>query len=374
MSDVVELTRELIRRRSVTPDDAGCQQLIADHLDPLGFVIEDHPFGEVSNLWARRGNTGKLFCFAGHTDVVPTGPAREWTVDPFGAEIRGNLLFGRGAADMKGSLAAMLVAVESFVAARPDHDGSIAFLITSDEEGPATDGTARLMEALQRRGVSIDYCLIGEPSSAGELGDTVRIGRRGSLHGRLTVRGLQGHVAYPDQASNPIHRLAPALTELCSQHWDDGGEHFPPTSLQFSNIQAGTGADNVIPGTLETLFNFRYSTAVTVEQLRNRCHALLDRYDLDYEIDWRHAGAPFLTRPGKLVSAVRDTIREQTGRETELSTGGGTSDGRFIAPYGAEVVEVGPVNASIHKIDEHVAVADLERLAGIYRGILDRLL
>ncbi|MBT8136394.1 MAG: succinyl-diaminopimelate desuccinylase [Gammaproteobacteria bacterium] len=374
MSDVVDLSRELIRRRSVTPADDGCQQLIADRLDALGFVIEDMPFGEVTNLWARRGNVRPVFCFAGHTDVVPSGPLEEWHSDPFEPTLRDGLLYGRGAADMKGSIAAMLVATEAFVSSNPGHDGSIAFLITSDEEGIADDGTKRVMETLTAREEWIDFCLVGEPTSNRSVGDTVRIGRRGSLHGKLTLRGVQGHIAYPDQADNPIHRLAPALTELCTEQWDEGNEHFPRTTLQVSNLRSGTGADNVIPGVLEALFNFRFSTAVTVDQLRQRVHAILDRHKLNYKIDWRVGGHPFLTEHGRLIDAVRAAIRGRTGNDTELSTAGGTSDGRFIAPSGAEVVELGPVNASIHRIDEHVDTAELDTLAALYEDILGKLL
>lgn len=371
---VFDLTCELIRRESITPDDAGCQQLIADRLDPLGFVIEDMPFGDVSNLWARRGNTRPIFCFAGHTDVVPTGPLHEWHSEPFVPTERDGKLYGRGAADMKASLAAMLVAAEAFVLDRPDHAGSIAFLITSDEEGVADDGTKRVMETLTQRGESIDYCLVGEPTSAVSLGDTVRIGRRGSLHGTLTVKGVQGHIAYPDKADNPIHRLAPALGELCIERWDEGNEHFPRTTLQVSNLRSGTGADNVIPGILDALFNFRFSTSVTVDELKQRVHAILDRHKLHYSIAWRIGGLPFLTTHGELVNAVRTAVHRQTGHDTELSTAGGTSDGRFIAPSGTEVVELGPVNASIHKIDEHVRIDDLENLALIYQDILAEIL
>ena len=372
MSEVQQLTRELIRRPSVTPDDAGCQELIADRLDSLGFVIEHLPFGEVSNLWARRGNAGPVLCFAGHTDVVPPGPLEHWASDPFTPEIRDGLLYGRGAADMKGSLAAMLIATEGFVRARPDHATSLAFLITSDEEGVAVDGTQRVMRELHERGERIDYCIVGEPSSMTALGDTVRIGRRGSFHGDLRIRGVQGHVAYPERADNPIHRAAPALWRLATEHWDEGNEHFPATSLQISNLSAGTGADNVIPGSLDALFNFRYSTAITQDELRRRVRALLDEYELDYDLQWRVGGEPFLTAHGELIEKVTAVLREQTGQAPELSTGGGTSDGRFIAPYGTQVVELGPVNASIHKIDEHVSVAALEQLTGIHEAILQR--
>ncbi|MDH3589180.1 MAG: succinyl-diaminopimelate desuccinylase [Gammaproteobacteria bacterium] len=374
MSDVYDLSCELIRRRSITPDDAGCQQIIADRLDTLGFVIEDMPFGNVSNLWARRGNVSPVLCFAGHTDVVPTGPLNEWHSDPFEPVLRNGNLYGRGAADMKASLAAMVVATEAFLHAKPDHAGSVAFLITSDEEGVAENGTKRVIETLTRRKEWIDYCLVGEPTSAASLGDTVRIGRRGSLHGTLTVKGVQGHIAYPDKADNPIHRLAPALSQLCVEQWDEGNEHFPRTTLQVSNLSAGTGADNVVPGVLNAQFNFRFSTSVTIEELKQRVHTIIDRHELNYDIQWRTGGHPFLTAHGNLVDAVCASIRKQTGLDTDLSTAGGTSDGRFIAPTGTEVVEVGPVNASIHKIDEHVRVADLESLVLIYQDILGRLL
>lgn len=373
MNEVLALTCELIRRRSVTPDDAGCQDLIADRLDALGFVIERMPFGRVDNLWARRGNAGPVLCFAGHTDVVPPGPRADWLSDPFEPDIRDGVLYGRGAADMKGGLAAMVVAVEQFVRARPDHATSLAFLITSDEEGVATDGTRRVVETLQARGEQIRWCLVGEPGSATRLGDMVRVGRRGSLHGALRVRGVQGHVAYPEKADNPIHRAAPALAALAAERWDGGNEHFPPTSMQVSNVNAGTGADNVIPGTLEALFNFRYSTVVTADELRQRTHAIFDAAGLDYTIDWRLSGEPFLTDHGDLVAAVRAAIVALTGTEPALSTAGGTSDGRFIAPTGAEVVEVGPVNATIHKVNECVRVEELESLVLLYRDIAERL-
>ncbi|MBT8132744.1 MAG: succinyl-diaminopimelate desuccinylase, partial [Gammaproteobacteria bacterium] len=325
MSKVLDLACELIRRQSVTPDDAGCQLMIADRLDALGFIIEDMPFGGVSNLWARRGNVGPIFCFAGHTDVVPAGPAAAWHSNPFEPELRDNILYGRGAADMKGSLAAMLVATEAFVRERPGHAGSIAFLITSDEEGLAVDGTRRVVEALQARDTTIDHCLVGEPGSNKQLGDTVRIGRRGSLHGDLRIRGKQGHVAYPTLADNPIHRSGPAITALCAETWDEGNEHFPPTTMQISNIQSGTGADNVIPGELHARFNFRFSTSVTVAELQQRVHAILDNTGLKYQLDWRVGGLPFLSTPGKLVEAVQRTVRKQCDIDPQLSTAGGTS-------------------------------------------------
>ncbi|MBT8144890.1 MAG: succinyl-diaminopimelate desuccinylase [Gammaproteobacteria bacterium] len=373
MSDVIDLARELIQRRSITPQDAGCLDTIADRLDAAGFVIERLPFGEVDNLWARRGNSGPLVCFAGHTDVVPPGPAGAWDSDPFEPEIRNGLLFGRGAADMKGSIAAMVVAAERFTDSRPDHDCSLAFLLTSDEEGVAIDGTRRVMEVLRSRSEQIDYCVVGEPSSHDRLGDRIRVGRRGSLHGRLTIQGVQGHVAYPQLARNPIHDAAPALTRLTTETWDQGNDHFPPTSFQISNLKAGTGADNVIPGELEALFNFRFSTAVTEQQLRDRTESLLTQAGLDFTIDWRLSGVPFLTQHGKLVDSAIAVIEAHCGYAPQLSTGGGTSDGRFIAPSGAELIELGPVNASIHKVNEHVEVSELERLADLYQALLLRL-
>lgn len=370
MSEVLDLACALIRRPSVTPDDAGCLDIIADRLDQAGFVIERMPFGQVDNLWARRGNAGPLFCFAGHTDVVPPGPAEKWLSDPFIPQRRDGQLYGRGAADMKGSLAAMVVAAEQFTDTHPQHRCSLAFLLTSDEEGIAMDGTRRVIQALQERGEKIDFCLVGEPSSDQQLGDRIRVGRRGSLHGHLVVHGIQGHVAYPDSAKNPIHQFAPALTALTTETWDSGNTQFPATSFQFSNIHSGTGADNVIPGELEALCNFRYSTAVTHSQLQSRVHQLLDRHGLDYDLEWRLAGEPFLSQPGALAAAIITTIRDHCGIEPECSTGGGTSDGRFIAPTGAEVIEFGPVNASIHKVNEHVSINELELLAELYRHIL----
>lgn len=374
MSATLELTEQLIRRRSVTPEDDGCQTLMAQILARAGFNIETLPFGTVSNLWARRGRSAPLVVFAGHTDVVPAGPLEAWQSTPFVPEQRDGFLYGRGAADMKGSLAAMVTAACEFTRACPDHPGSIAFLITSDEEGIAVDGTRRVVETLQARGERIDYCIVGEPSSDRVLGDTVKHGRRGSLTGRLVVRGKQGHVAYPQRADNPIHRLAPTLTELCSMQWDQGSADFPPTSFQVSNLNAGTGADNVIPGQVELLFNLRYSTALDVATIQQRVQAVLDRHGLDYQLDWRHSGAPFLTVPGRLLDATRAAIQEVAGIVPTLSTAGGTSDGRFIAPTGAEVVELGPVNASIHQINEHVRIEDLDRLSRIYLAILKKLL
>ncbi len=374
LSPTLELALDLIRRRSVTPEDAGCQPVMAERLAALGFAIEPMRFGAVDNLWARRGSEGPLFCFAGHTDVVPPGPLEDWTSDPFAPEIRDGLLYGRGAADMKGSLAAMVTATERFLAQHPEHRGSIAFLITSDEEGPSIDGTRRVVEALSARDEQIDYALVGEPSSHQRLGDVIKNGRRGSLGARLRIRGKQGHVAYPQHAENPVHRAAPALVELCNEVWDEGNAHFPPTSFQISNIHAGTGADNVIPGELEVLFNLRFSTEQTPEAIQQRIHAILDRHGLEHQLDWRVSGHPFLTPAGALVEATQAAILAVTGEPTALSTVGGTSDGRFIAPTGAQVVELGPINATIHKVDECVGVEELEQLSRIYTEVLRRLL
>ena len=374
MSDTLELAIELINRASVTPEDAGCQQLMRERLEAIGFRCDDLPFAEVSNFWARHGDAAPLLVFAGHTDVVPTGPLEHWQSDPFQAEIRDGMLYGRGAADMKGSLAAMVTACEAFVTEHPDHTGSIGFLITSDEEGPSINGTVRVVEQLVKRGEKIDLCLVGEPSSSRQLGDAIKNGRRGSLNGRLTVRGKQGHVAYPQLASNPIHLAAPVLTELATIEWDQGNAHFPPTSFQISNIQAGTGAENVIPGELEVMFNLRYSTELNEQMIRQRIHTVLDNHALDYTLDWRLSGEPFLTPAGELVDAARAAIQEVSRIDTELSTSGGTSDGRFIAPTGAQVLELGPVNATIHQIDECVAVDALDQLAKIYQRVLEKLL
>ena len=374
MSATLELARDLIARRSVTPEDAGCQTLMQDRLRRIGFDCTELPFGEVHNFWARRGDRAPLFVFAGHTDVVPTGPLEEWDSDPFTPEVRDGLLYGRGAADMKGSLAAMVVACERFVAQHPDHRGSIGFLITSDEEGPSVNGTVKVVDWLLAQNIGIDLCLVGEPSSSRQLGDTVKNGRRGSLNGRLRVHGRQGHVAYPQLADNPVHRAAPALAELVAIEWDQGNEHFPPTSFQISNLRAGTGAENVIPGELEVMFNLRYSTELTEQTIRERIHAVLDAHGLDYDIAWRLSGRPFLTPAGALVDAAREAIRAITGIEAALSTGGGTSDGRFIAPMGAQVLELGPLNATIHQVNECVAVDDLARLTDIYTRLLQNLL
>ncbi len=369
-----DLLCDLLRRPSVTPEDAGCQALIAARLARLGFTCESMPFGEVSNLWARRGTTAPVFCFAGHTDVVPPGDTAAWQSDPFEPSLRDGLLYARGAADMKSSLAAMVVAAEQFVEQHPEHAGSIAFLITSDEEGKARDGTLKVVETLSARNETIDWCVIGEPSSRSVLGDTVRIGRRGSLSGVVTVRGVQGHVAYPELAVNPIGRFAPALAELYATRWDEGNDYFPPTGFQVVSIESDAGAPNVTPGDLRARFNFRYSTEWDHEGLQRKFEAILGGHDLEFEVRWHLSGKPFLTRPGTLTDAVARAVRNTTGLQPELSTGGGTSDGRFIAPAGADVVELGPVNASIHKVDEHVRAADVAKLAAAYRQILEILL
>ncbi|MGQ0658092.1 MAG: succinyl-diaminopimelate desuccinylase [Chromatiales bacterium] len=374
MSDTLELAKALINRPSVTPDDAACQAIIAARLRHLGFAIEAMMFGDVENLWARRGSASPLFAFAGHTDVVPPGPREEWSSDPFEPEIRDSHLYGRGAADMKSSLAAMVTATERFLADHPAHRGSIGFLLTSDEEGSAVDGTVKVVEKLTQRGEKIDWCLVGEPSSEQRLGDVVKNGRRGSLNGRLIVKGVQGHVAYPQHARNPIHAAAPALAELAIIEWDRGNHYFPPTGFQISNILGGTGAENMIPGTLEVLFNFRFSTEQTPETLEGRVAEVLARHGLEHDIEWKLSGNPFLTPQGELVEAVRGAIRSVAGVDARLSTSGGTSDGRFIAPTGAQVIELGPLNATIHKVDERIALADLELLSSIYETVLERLL
>lgn len=374
MSDTLELAIDLISRESVTPKDAGCQDVMIARLEALGFNIERMRFDDVDNFWARRGNEGPLFAFAGHTDVVPTGPLEDWTSHPFQPEIRGGLLYGRGAADMKGSLAAMVTACERFIAAHPDHKGSIAFLITSDEEGPSINGTVKVVKALEERNEKMDYCLVGEPSSTERAGDVIKNGRRGSLNGVLTVKGIQGHVAYPQHSRNPVHEAAPALAELAAETWDNGNEFFPPTTFQVSNVSAGTGATNVIPGELEVVFNFRFSTESTEAGLRERFEGILDKHGLDYVIDWSLSGNPFLTPEGALVDAARDAIRETNGIEAELSTSGGTSDGRFIAPTGAQVLELGPINATIHQLNECVGTDELDTISDYYERILEKLL
>lgn len=368
------LTRELIARRSVTPEDGGCQDLLAGRLAAAGFRCETIRCGEVTNLWARRGEGRPLLCFAGHTDIVPTGPLDQWHSDPFVPSERDGLLFGRGAADMKSSIASFVVAAERFVAECPGHRGAIALLLTSDEEGPSVDGTVRVVERLKAHGERIDYCIVGEPSSVTSLGDMIKNGRRGSLSGRLVVRGIQGHVAYPEQVRNPIHLVAPALAELAGMRWDEGNEFFPPTSWQVSNIHAGTGATNVVPGAVTIDFNFRYSSEQTDTSLRERFDAVLRRHGLDFSIDWTLSGRPFITGRAELVNAVSKAIRAHTGIDAALSTTGGTSDGRFIAEICPQIVELGPVNASIHKLNEHVRVADLEVLPAIYLDVLRELL
>jgi len=374
MSDTLQLASDLISRASVTPEDAGCQELMRGRLAALGFECQNLPFDDVTNFWARRGDSAPLLVFAGHTDVVPAGPLDQWQSDPFTPQVREGLLYGRGAADMKGSLAAMVTACEAFVADHPHHKGSIGFLITSDEEGPAVNGTVKVVERLQQRGEKIDWCLVGEPSSSRRVGDVIKNGRRGSLNGKLTVRGRQGHVAYPHLAANPIHLAAPALAELAAIEWDQGNAHFPPTSFQISSLHAGTGAENVIPGELQLMFNLRYSTALTEQEIRARIEGLLDRHGLDYSLAWRLSGQPFLTAAGELVDAARAAIREVAHIDAELSTSGGTSDGRFIAPTGAQVLELGPINATIHQVNECVAVTALDELTEMYRRILEKLL
>ena len=374
MSETLDLTTELLRRRSLTPNDAGCQQLLGKRLEAAGFQVESMPFGEVSNLWARRGDAGPLLCFAGHTDVVPSGPEDEWESDPFEPEIRDGLLFGRGAADMKSGLAAMVIACERFVDRHPDCAGSIACLITSDEEGPAMNGTRQVVNRLMERRETITWAVVGEPSSTRTLGDTIRIGRRGSLGGRLVVRGTQGHIAYPDLADNPIHSAVPALSELCNEHWDDGSTDFQPTVFQISNVESGTGATNVIPGLLEAWFNFRYSDVADPDNLRERVSDILDRHNLDFEIDWHHYGKPYYCPPGELAAAASRAVCDTVGVKPAYSTRGGTSDGRFISVCGAEVVELGPVNETIHRINECVPVADLDNLTDIYFRIAEQLL
>ena len=374
MSNTVKLAQQLIACRSLTPLDEGCLDIIGVRLQPLGFKLERMSSGNVDNLWARRGNNGPLICFAGHTDVVPTGPLDKWISDPFTPTIRGGLLYGRGAADMKGSLAAFVTSIEKFLAEHPGHGGSIALLLTSDEEGVAVDGTVRVVEALQARGEKMDYCIVGEPTSVAKTGDTIKNGRRGSLSGTLTVKGVQGHIAYPHLVKNPIHLCAPAIAELAATEWDNGNEYFPATSWQVSNIHGGTGATNVVPGTVEIEFNFRFSTASTVDGLKSKVHAILDKHGLSYDLLWSLSGKPYLTARGDLVDAVSVAIKKVTGITTELSTSGGTSDGRFIADICPQVLELGPLNATIHKLNECVAVADLDILSEIYCQTLVNLL
>jgi succinyl-diaminopimelate desuccinylase len=378
MSGTLALTEALIARASVTPDDQHCQRIMTERLAPLGFTCETIESHGVTNLWAVKrgaaGANGPLLAFAGHTDVVPTGPLEQWQSPPFEPTHRDGKLYGRGAADMKTSLAAFVVATEEFVAAHPQHGGAIAFLITSDEEGPATDGTVKVVEALQQRGEKLDYCIVGEPTSTHTLGDCVKNGRRGSMSGKLIVKGVQGHIAYPHLAKNPVHLLAPALAELVAEKWDDGNEYFPPTTWQVSNLHSGTGASNVIPGHADVQFNFRFSTASTVEGLQQRVHAILDKHGLDYELHWSVSGLPFLTPRGNLSNALEKAILDETGVTTELSTTGGTSDGRFIARICPQVVEFGPPNGSIHKIDEHIEVKYVEPLKNVYRRVLEQLI
>jgi succinyl-diaminopimelate desuccinylase len=373
-ASALELAKELIARKSVTPEDGGCQALIAERLARAGFHCEPMKFGEVSNLWARRGTGSPVVCFAGHTDVVPTGPLSEWKSDPFVPTIRDGKLFGRGAADMKSSIAAFVMATEAFIRERPRHGGSIGFLLTSDEEGPSIDGTVKVVEALRKRKELLDYCIVGEPTSVDALGDTIKNGRRGSLTGKLVVKGIQGHVAYPHLARNPVHQLAPALAELARTQWDKGNESFPPTTWQVSNIHAGTGAGNVIPGSVQVDFNFRYSTESTDASLKQKVEGILKKHDLEYSIDWTLGAKPFLSRTGRLAQVVLDCAKKRTGVNGELSTTGGTSDARFIIEICPEVIELGPVNMSIHKLNEHIAVDELETLPQIYLDILRALL
>jgi succinyl-diaminopimelate desuccinylase len=374
MSNTLELLKDLIRRPSVTPKDEGCQDVLAGRLSQLGFKEEHLDFADTQNLWLRRGEAKPLFVFLGHTDVVPTGPLDAWISPPFEPTIRDGKLYGRGTADMKGGIAAFVTAVERFVAKHPNHNGSIAVMMTSDEEGIATNGVVKVVEVLEARNEKIDWCLVGEPSSDKKIGDVIRVGRRGSLNGKLTIKGIQGHVAYPELADNPIHSFAPALTELTEEIWDRGNANFPPTSLQVSNIHSGTGAENIIPGNMEVQFNLRFSTELNERIIKQRTHAILDKHGLKYDISWRLSGNPFLTTGGELIAAAHAAIKTVTGYEPVDDTGGGTSDGRFIAPTGAQVVELGPLNESIHKINEHIAVSDLELLSQIYEQVLMTLL
>ena len=372
--NTLELTQQLIARHSVSPEDAGCLELVIAELKPLGFECEIIAMNGVTNLWARRGRAAPLVCFAGHTDVVPTGPLETWGIDPFTPTIRDGVLYGRGASDMKTSIAAFVVAIREFVKANPEHAGSLAVMFTSDEEGPATDGTVRVVETLARRGEKPDYCIVGEPTSVKQIGDMIKNGRRGSLTGILTVNGVQGHVAYPHMARNPIHEVAAAIAELAGTEWDRGNEYFPPTTWQISNFNAGTGVNNVIPGSARVQFNFRFSTASTVESLQTRVHGILDKHDVHYDLEWRQDGRPFLTARGDLVDVVTQAIKEVTGVDTELSTTGGTSDGRFIADICPQVIEFGPTNATIHKVNECLPVAEIEPLQQVYRRVLELLL
>jgi succinyl-diaminopimelate desuccinylase len=370
----VALTKELISKQSVTPADDGCQPLLAERLAKLGFNCESLPREEVLNLWATRGTHGPTLVFAGHTDVVPPGPREHWDSDPFVPTERAGFLYGRGAADMKASLAAMVVATESFVANHPHHTGRIGYLITADEEGPAIHGTRYVVDTLERRGESIDWCVVGEPSSTSTLGDIIKNGRRGSINATLTIKGKQGHVAYPHLADNPMHKAFAALTALSEISWDSGNDYFDPTQLQFSNIHSGTGATNVIPGELVAVFNLRFSTEITADEIQSKCEKVLEATGIDYSLDWQLSGNPFLTEPGDLVDAVRESIMTATGVSAQLSTGGGTSDGRFIASMGSQIIELGPINASIHQRNEHVLLSDIPKLARIYEGIMERLL
>ena len=374
MSDALALTQELIRRPSVSPEDQGCMDIICARLERLGFRIERLRFGPVENIWARHGDSAPVLCFAGHTDVVPTGPREEWQSDPFEPVVKEGVLYGRGAADMKSGLAAMITATERFIDRSSAHRGSIAFLLTSDEEGPSVDGTRRVMEVLEGRKEKIDWCVVGEPTSSEALGDTIKIGRRGSLSGKLTVHGIQGHVAYPHLADNPVHAVAPALAELASRVWDKGNQFFQPTTFQISNISAGTGAPNVVPGELRARFNIRFSTEQTVEKLQQTITEILDRHKVNYTLEWFVSGLPFFTAPGDLSQAVERAVREIANRSADLSTTGGTSDGRFIAPTGAQVVELGVINATIHKVNEAVRVADIDTLSKMYERVLELLL
>jgi succinyl-diaminopimelate desuccinylase len=374
MSETIELAKALISKASVTPEDKGCQSMMIERLEKVGFTIHSLPFGEVENFWATHGLSGPVFAFAGHTDVVPVGIESQWQTKPFEPTIIDGMLYGRGAADMKGSLASMLVATEHFVTENPNHKGTIGFLITSDEEGPAKNGTVKVVEYLQKSNQKVDYCLVGEPSSTNTLGDVIKNGRRGSLNAFLTIKGKQGHIAYPQLANNPIHLAVPALNSLCDEAWDNGNEYFPATSFQFSNIHSGAGVTNVIPGEVEVVFNFRYSTETTHEQIKTRVLEILDEHQLDYDIEWQHSGLPFLTPRGALVNACVDAIRTVNGVETELSTSGGTSDGRFISQMDTQVVELGPLNATIHQVNECVSVEDLESLTVVYRQVLQNIL